>query len=103
VIEPSAGADRATLAFLVDAYHEEEVKPGDNRIVLKFSPKLAPIKVAVLPLAKNKAPIVEVAQKLQKSLLKKTVAVYDDAGRRHRQTLSPSGRNRHAVLCHRRF
>ncbi len=80
VIEPSAGADRATLAFLVDAYREEEVKPGDNRIVLKFSPKLAPIKVAVLPLAKNKAPLVEVAQKLQKSLLKKTVAVYDDAG-----------------------
>ncbi|HEX8464703.1 MAG TPA: glycine--tRNA ligase, partial [Abditibacterium sp.] len=80
VIEPSAGADRATLAFLVDAYREEEVKPGDMRTVLKFSPKLAPVKVAVLPLAKNKAPIVEVAQKLQKSLLKKTVAVYDDAG-----------------------
>ncbi len=80
VIEPSAGADRATLAFLVDAYHEEEVKPGDTRVVLKFHPKLAPTKVAVLPLAKNKAPLVEVAQKLQKSLLKKTVAVYDDAG-----------------------
>ncbi len=80
VIEPSAGADRATLAFLVDAYREEEVKPGDIRTVLKFSPKLAPVKVAVLPLAKNKAPLVEVAQKLQKSLLKKTAAVYDDAG-----------------------
>ncbi len=80
VIEPSAGADRATLAFLVDAYNVEEVKPGDTRVVLKFSPKLAPIKVAVLPLAKNKAPIVEVARKLQKSLLKKTDAVYDDAG-----------------------
>ena len=80
VIEPSAGADRATLAFLVDAYNEEEVKPGDTRVVLKFSPKLAPVKVAVLPLKKNEPRIVEVARKLQKSLLKKTDAVYDDTG-----------------------
>jgi glycyl-tRNA synthetase len=78
VIEPSAGADRATLAFLVDAYHEEEVKPGDMRTVLKFHPKLAPIKVAVLPLAKNKPPIVEVAKNLRASLAKKTMAAYDD-------------------------
>ena len=78
VIEPSAGADRATLAFLVDAYHEEEVKPGDMRTVLKFHPKLAPIKVAVLPLAKNKPPIVEVAKKLKAELAKKTMAQYDD-------------------------
>lgn len=78
VIEPSAGADRATLAFLVDAYHEEEVKPGDMRTVLKFHPKLAPIKVAVLPLAKNKPPIVEVAKKLKGQLAKKVMAQYDD-------------------------
>lgn len=78
VIEPSAGADRATLAFLVDAYHEEEVKPGDMRTVLRFHPKLAPIKVAVLPLAKNKPPIVEVAKKLKADLAKKTMAQYDD-------------------------
>src|SRR5690606_30776787 len=78
VIEPSAGADRATLAFLVDAYREEEVKPGDVRTVLKFHPKLAPNKVAVLPLAKNKPPIVEVAKKLRAALGKKTIAVYDD-------------------------
>ncbi len=78
VIEPSAGADRATLAFLVDAYHEEEVKPGDMRTVLKFHPDLAPIKVAVLPLAKNKPLIVEAAQKIRADLSKKTVAVYDD-------------------------
>ncbi len=80
VIEPSAGADRATLAFLVDAYHEEEVKPGDMRTVLKFHPKLAPIKVAVLPLAKNKPPIVEVAKKLKAQLAKKMMAQYDDTG-----------------------
>ena len=78
VIEPSAGADRATLAFLVDAYHEEEVKPGDMRSVLKLHPKLAPNKVAILPLAKNKAPIVEVAKKLRNDLAKKMVAQYDD-------------------------
>ncbi len=78
VIEPSAGADRATLAFLVDAYHEEEVKPGDMRTVLKFHPKLAPIKVAVLPLAKNKPPIVEVAKRVKAQLAKKTMAQYDD-------------------------
>ncbi|MDF2439973.1 MAG: glycyl-tRNA synthetase [Abditibacteriota bacterium] len=78
VIEPSAGADRATLAFLVDAYHEEEVKEGDTRVVLKFHPQLAPVKVAILPLAKNKAPIVEVAQRLRGDLAKKMVAQYDD-------------------------
>ena len=80
VIEPSAGADRATLAFLVDAYHEEEVKPGDSRVVLKFHPKLAPIKVAVLPLARNKPPIVEVAKNLKADLAKRMAAQYDDTG-----------------------
>lgn len=78
VIEPSAGADRATLAFLVDAYHEEEVKPGDKRTVLKFHPKLAPTKVAVLPLLKKRDDIVNVCQNIVKALRQKTVAVYDD-------------------------
>ena len=49
MIEPAAGADRATLAFLVDAYDEEEVE-GDTRTVLRLHPRLAPVKVAVLPL-----------------------------------------------------
>jgi glycyl-tRNA synthetase len=52
VIEPSAGADRATLAFLLAAYDEEEVR-GETRTVLRLDPRLAPIKVAVLPLSKN--------------------------------------------------
>jgi glycyl-tRNA synthetase len=78
VIEPSAGADRATLAFLVDAYHEEEVKEGDMRTVLKFHPSLAPIKVAVMPLAKNKPKLVEVAKNLRADLAKDIVAQYDD-------------------------
>ena len=78
VIEPSAGADRATLAFLVDAYCEEEVKEGDMRTVLKFHPSLAPTKVAVMPLAKNKPQLVEVAKKLRHDLAKDLVAQYDD-------------------------
>ena len=52
VIEPAAGADRATLAFLLAAYHEEEVN-GEKRVVLRFDPRLAPTKVAVLPLSRN--------------------------------------------------
>ena len=78
VIEPSAGADRGTLAFLVDAYHEEEVKPGDTRVVLKFHPDLAPIKVAVLPLLKKRDDIVSVCQQLTHDLKKRTMATYDD-------------------------
>ena len=49
VIEPSAGADRGTLAFMVDAYDEEEIE-GRERVVLRLHPRLAPVKVAVLPL-----------------------------------------------------
>jgi len=52
VIEPAAGADRATLAFLADAYDEEEVE-GESRTVLKLHPRLAPVKVAVLPLVRK--------------------------------------------------
>ena len=57
VIEPAAGADRATLAFLLAAYEEEDVDNGkggtEKRTVLRLHPRLAPIKVAVLPLSKN--------------------------------------------------
>ncbi len=52
VIEPAAGATRTTFAFLIDAYHEEEVR-GEKRTVLRLDPRLAPIKVAVLPLSKK--------------------------------------------------
>ena len=77
VIEPSAGADRSTLAFLVDAYHEEEVR-GEKRVVLKFHPELAPIKIAVLPLLKKNDRIVETAKKLTADLRRRWYAVYDD-------------------------
>ncbi|MDB5097613.1 MAG: glycyl-tRNA synthetase [Cyanobacteria bacterium RYN_339] len=53
VIEPSAGADRATLAFLVDSYAEETDDKGETRVVLRLHPMLAPFKVAVLPLSKK--------------------------------------------------
>ncbi len=77
VVEPSAGADRATLAFLVDAYHEEEVR-GEKRVVLRLHPELAPINIAVLPLLKKNDRIVETAKKLSADLRKRWHAVYDD-------------------------
>jgi glycyl-tRNA synthetase len=77
VIEPSAGADRGTLAFLVDAYNEEEVR-GEKRVVLNFNSELAPIKIAVLPLLKKNSGIVETADQLRADLSKRWHAVYDD-------------------------
>ena len=77
VIEPSAAADRGTLAFLVDAYREDEVK-GEKRVVLNFHPELAPIKIAVLPLLKKNPRIVEIAHKLCADLRKRWHSVYDD-------------------------
>jgi len=77
VIEPSAGADRATLAFMVDAYNQEEVR-GEKRVVLKFHPELAPLKIAVLPLLKKNDRIVETAKKLCSDLRKRWYTVYDD-------------------------
>ncbi|MDF2524633.1 MAG: glycine--tRNA ligase [Clostridiales bacterium] len=76
-IEPSLGADRVTLAFLCDAYDEEEVAEGDVRTVLRFHPALAPIKVAVLPLSKK---LGDDAYKLYEKLTKKFVCEYDETG-----------------------
>ncbi len=78
VIEPSGGCDRGTLAFLVDAYHEEVVNEA-TRVVMKFHPKLAPIKVAVLPLLKKNDGIVALAKKIKTQLQKDIVCVYDDS------------------------
>jgi glycyl-tRNA synthetase len=77
VIEPSAGADRATLAFLIDAYREEKVKK-EKRVVLALQHRLAPIKVAVLPLLRNRPDIVEAARSIAADLRKRYKAVYDD-------------------------
>ncbi|MEI7511522.1 MAG: glycine--tRNA ligase [Candidatus Peregrinibacteria bacterium] len=67
VMEPSFGADRLTLAVLMDAYHEEVLEDGDTRVVLKFAPKIAPIKVAILPLMKKDG-LAEKADAVAKSL-----------------------------------
>ena len=86
VIEPSAGADRATLAFLCDAYDEDRVG-GETRTVLRLDPRLAPIKAAVFPLIK-KAGMPERALALYRALRSKINAVYDEKGaigRRYRR------------------
>ena len=79
IIEPSGGVDRAVLAFLIDAYHEEQVKE-DTRVVLKLHKDLAPIKAAVLPLLRNRPEIVELARNISRDLKKSFMAVYDDTG-----------------------
>jgi len=77
IIEPSGGIDRSVLAFLVDAYFEEKVK-DDLRVVLKLHKDLAPVKIAVLPLLKNRPEIVELAKKIAVDLKKSFITVYDD-------------------------
>src|SRR5437870_2911227 len=86
VIEPSAGADRGTLAFLLAAYAEEEVR-GETRTVLRLDPRLAPIKVAVLALSKNEK-LSPVARDVAAALRPVFQIDYDEAGaigRRYRR------------------
>ena len=68
-IEPSAGVNRTLLAVLMDAYTEKTNDKGEKRVILKLKKDLAPIKVAVLPLAKNKPEIVAMAKDLKRQLL----------------------------------
>ena len=87
VIEPAAGADRAALAFLVDAYDEDEAG-GEARTVLRFHPRLAPVKVAVLPLIGKDAAMTEKARGLYEDLRRVMPAEYDDSasiGKRYRR------------------
>jgi glycyl-tRNA synthetase len=86
VIEPSAGVDRSTLAVLCDAY-DEELDNDEIRVVLRFDAKLAPIKVAILPLSR-KEPVVELAKQVYTNLRQCWIVQYDDAqsiGRRYRR------------------
>ncbi len=102
IIEPSGGVDRAVLAFLIDAYQEEQVNPvrgrtpeasdgclrqpasngvkEDTRVVLKLNKELAPTKAAILPLLRNRPEIVELAKKISRDLKKSFAAIYDDTG-----------------------
>ena len=91
VIEPSAGADRATLAFLCEAYQEDEA-PDENgkptkRVFLRLHPRLAPIKAAVFPLVKKDG-MPEVAREIYKTLKPHLTVFYDEkgaVGRRYRR------------------
>jgi glycyl-tRNA synthetase len=86
VIEPAVGPDRIMLAFLIDAYTEEEVR-GEERTVLKLHPRIAPTKAAVFPLSK-KEPVSTVARELYDDLKGDYRIFYDDSGsigRRYRR------------------
>jgi glycyl-tRNA synthetase len=91
VIEPAAGADRATLAFLLAAYEEEDVDNGkggtEKRTLLRLHPRLAPIKVAVLPLSKNErlVPVADEVAATLRSELMIDVDVTGSIGRRYRR------------------
>jgi glycyl-tRNA synthetase len=92
VIEPSAGVDRLILALICNAYHEDRMPDEkgrlETRVVLKFHPRVAPIKVAVLPLLKNKPDLVEKAREVRDLLRPHMNVFYDDAGavgRRYRR------------------
>jgi glycyl-tRNA synthetase len=86
VIEPAAGADRALLAFIVDAYDEDEIE-GETRTVLRLHPQLAPVKVAVLPLVKKDGQP-ELAAEIHRELRERVQTEYDEGGaigRRYRR------------------
>jgi glycyl-tRNA synthetase len=93
VVEPSAGVDRTVLALLCEGYAEETIKDDESgkeetRVVLRFSPRMAPIKAAVFPLLKNKPELVGIAQSLYKTLQPLLKVVYADTaaiGRRYRR------------------
>jgi glycyl-tRNA synthetase len=84
VVEPSAGVDRTVLALLCEAFAEETVKDEsgkeETRVVLRFAPRLAPIKAGIFPLLKNKPELVAKARALQKLLQPILKISYDEAG-----------------------
>ncbi|OIO60394.1 MAG: glycine--tRNA ligase [Verrucomicrobia bacterium CG1_02_43_26] len=87
VIEPSIGVDRLFLALMCSAYQEDEID-GEKRIVLKLHPRVAPIKVGIFPLLKNKPELVAVAEKIYQQLRKRWNVAYDASGaigRRYRR------------------
>ncbi len=92
MVEPSAGVDRTVLALICEAYHEEEVADEkgnkETRVVLRFHPRMAPVKAGIFPLLKNKPELVEKARALTTDLRKYFTVFYDEAGaigRRYRR------------------
>jgi glycyl-tRNA synthetase len=77
VIEPAMGVDRALLTVVVDAYEEQQVE-GEKRVVLHLRPSLAPVKVAVMPLLRNRPDLVERGRALATDLTARMAATYDD-------------------------
>ncbi|OUU25549.1 MAG: glycine--tRNA ligase [Verrucomicrobia bacterium TMED44] len=87
VIEPSLGVDRTFLAVLCSAYTIDEVE-GEKRTVLKFHPRVAPIKVGIFPLVKNKPALVDRAKEIYKMMQRRWNVIYDQSGaigRRYRR------------------
>jgi glycyl-tRNA synthetase len=80
VIEPTFGVDRTILAILVTAYSEEELPNGETRTVLKLNSSVAPYKVAVFPLMKNKPELVSKAREIYADLKKEFTVAFDDNG-----------------------
>ncbi|MCX7886569.1 MAG: glycine--tRNA ligase, partial [Verrucomicrobiae bacterium] len=80
VIEPSAGVDRICLALICAAYTEEEIAPGDTRVVMRFAPRIAPVKVAVFPLLRNKPALVQKARQVFELLQPHFTTEWDDRG-----------------------
>ena len=80
IIESSVGVARIMLALITEAYTEEKLKDGTERVVMKFPAKLAPIKVAVFPLLKNKPELVEKAKEVFDNLKCKFMCEFDDNG-----------------------
>ena len=92
VIEPAAGADRTVLAFICDAYEEEEITnekgKTETRVVMRFHPRIAPVKVGVFPLLKNKPELVAKAMEVRAMLQPYMTVFYDETGaigRRYRR------------------
>lgn len=80
VVETSVGVDRTFLAVITEAYTEEKFGEGKQRVVLKFPPKLAPIKVAIFPLLKNKPELVKKAREIFENLSDEFMCEFDDNG-----------------------
>jgi glycyl-tRNA synthetase len=79
IIETSVGADRCALAFLCDAYDEEQLEGGETRVVLRLHKRLAPVKAAVMPLSR-KEPLVSLAHEVHDSIRTLGLTQYDDTG-----------------------
>ena len=99
VIEPSGGVDRITLAFLMDAYEEQTLEGGKKRTVLHLHPDLSPVKVAVIPLARNKPELVEMGKRIKRELQAagRLRSLFDDSGNIGK-CYAAAGRDRDTLL-----